>query len=79
MKRCKTCKFWKRDTPDILFDGEEKISPLGDCDCEKFVFIGRGVETPVDGVGYSDYEGYYDVSIEFGEDFGCIHYEKVEK
>ena len=71
--KCSECKHWTRTTsiyaPQIY----------GDClhSSVRHISDGKGT-TPSDGIGYSAFEGGM-ASIEFGEDFGCIHFEVKEK
>ena len=68
MKRCKTCKHWKRykDDFDIVYHGKH----AGKCDSEKWI---ENDKCPVDGVRYWDHEDY-SAGFETGEDFGCVHW-----
>ena len=66
--KCSECKYWERR---IFLD-----DPCSYGDCHSFsvnhISDGKG-DTPRDGIGYSAFEGGI-ASIEFGEDFGCIHF-----
>lgn len=75
MKRCKDCRFWKRDSPLVGF---------GACSCSKFVETpdGKLPENPSDNAlfywGYGeDWEGRGDFYV--GENFGCIYFEGKRK
>jgi hypothetical protein len=68
-KTCKNCEYWHT----------YKNEHTGKCRNDKFVYIGGfdDIETPIDGLGYSDCESY-NASFETGEQFGCIHFKEGE-
>ena len=69
MERCKNCKHWN--------NSDYSSKNFGECNNDKFVYTGDDTEAPIDGLGYSDSEGY---NAEFftGAEFGCIHFLKKE-
>jgi hypothetical protein len=73
--KCKDCAYWTRKK----YPHEPEPEKVGNCKCDKFVYTGGfdDNETPIDGLGYSDYESY-SACFETGENFGCIHFKKHE-
>ena len=70
--RCKNCKYFKRNTHRLYSD------KYGECNCSKFMYGSSYEEECIkstDNLLYQDYEGY-SASLEVGEDFGCVHFEK---
>ena len=64
MNMCKTCGHWKRN------NGKYDSVRMGLCDSDKWECDGEDL---VDGVSYTDHDGYM-ASVETGEEFGCIHH-----
>lgn len=64
MGRCKDCGNWC---------GDEK-SDAAECASEKFVYS-VDARTPIDGLGYSDSEGW-SAGFDTGPEFGCIHFKE---
>ena len=63
-KLCKNCVHWTKN---------EDTSNHGECNCDKFVYGGRRITAPDDGLEYADFEGY-DAFFTTGALFGCIHF-----
>lgn len=73
MNRCKNCEYFNRNKDDKFNNIK-----YGSCNCEKFQYdIASKYEKETDKLFYMDYEGY-NAGIEVGEDFGCIHFKKIE-
>lgn len=72
---CKKCKYWTRIS--------EKYADkrYGNCNCEKFIYddvcSDNIPKLKNDCLLYSDYESYR-ADFETGENFGCIHFKKVD-
>lgn len=72
INRCRTCKYWKH-----IDKGSFPHEPgFGSCSCKKFIEHGTS-ERVTDGLVYWDYEGY-SAGFKTGENFGCIHWEKIK-
>ena len=79
MKKCKDCKYFKRNTDEF------HLKTFGECKNEDKIVYGDtrddvAYRTNVyenDMLVYRDYE-WYSAQVEVGEEFGCIHFEKKE-
>jgi len=68
-KICKNCRFWEPPGDNSKF---------GNCKNENFVYCGDAYsDTGTDALVYGDYDGY-SASFGTGEDFGCVHWEKLD-
>lgn len=75
-KICKNCKYYNAYNEN---DGRDVIG-YGICENPKFVYDCASCmhNKTKDMLLYMDYEGY-EASVEMGEEFGCIHFERKEK
>jgi len=83
---CKNCKHYKEisikeyeewDVKKEKMVVLDKFKSKGTCDSDKFIYYGD--ENALDDrLSYFDYENYQ-ASFEVGENFGCIHFNKLSK
>lgn len=61
---CKSCRFWAREPGKVY----------GKCSSDRMVYVGGGLDTGANQLGYWDCESY-GAGVEVGESFGCVHWE----
>lgn len=71
MNTCESCRHWTESERENY---EPEGLRQGKCNCEAFVYTGDCGYTPINGLGYWDYEGYL-AYFSTGPAFGCIHWE----